>query len=67
MLADPVGRDALHLVLEGELPLLQGDFFDLFGVGEVVLFGEFVEAIVKGVVEIGKLPILVVALPAGNA
>ena len=61
MLARPVGRDALHLILEGKLALLQGDFFELFGVGEVVLFGEFVEAIVQVVVEIGKLPILVVA------
>ena len=67
MLASPVGRDALHLILEREFALLQGDFFDLFGGREVVLFGELVEAIVKVVVEIGKLSILVVALPAGDA
>ena len=61
MLASPVRRDAFHLILEREFALLQGDFFDLFCGGEVVLFGELVEAIVKGVVEIGKLSILVVA------
>jgi hypothetical protein len=61
MPANPVGRDALHLVLESKLALLQGYFFDLFGAGEVVLFEEFVEAIVKSVVEIGKLAILIVA------
>ena len=67
MAARVLARDLLHLILEGEFPLLQGDFFDLFGVGEVVPFGEFVEAVVELVVAFGELAVLVVARAAGDS
>ena len=36
-------EDVLHAVCELQLPFLQGDFFELFGFGKVMLGGEFVE------------------------
>jgi len=38
-------HDVFHAILELELLLLEGDFFNLFGFREVVLGGEFVQAI----------------------
>src|SRR5262245_16315830 len=40
-------EDVLHLVFQLELPLLEGDFFELFGFGEVMLGGQFMQAIFK--------------------
>ena len=62
MVAGPLEDDLFHAVLEGQLPLLDCGFFDLFGIGEVVLVGELVEAIVEGVVAFGQFPVLIVAL-----
>jgi hypothetical protein len=62
MVAGPLQDNLLHAVLEGQLPFLDCGFFELFVVGEVVLFGEFVEAIVEGVVPFRKFPVLIVAL-----
>src|SRR6185369_5979681 len=35
-------QNVLHAVFQLEFSLLEGDFFDLFGLGEVVLGGELV-------------------------
>jgi len=48
--------DVFHPVLEVELPLLHGDFFDLLGFGKVVLVGQFVEAGIELVVRVPKRP-----------
>ena len=55
-----VAGELLHLILEGELTLLQNGFFQLFGVREVVLAGEFVEAIVEVVVLLKEGPVPIV-------
>jgi hypothetical protein len=38
-------HDVFHAILELELLFLEGDFFNLFGFGEVMLGGKFVQAI----------------------
>jgi hypothetical protein len=63
MLTLPVApEDVLHPVLELQLALLQGDFFDLFGLGEVLLVVELVQAIVEFVMLGGELVELLVRL-----
>jgi hypothetical protein len=62
MVASPLQDDPLHAVLEGQLPLLDCGFFELFGFREVGLVDELVEAIIEGVVPFGQLPVLIVAL-----
>jgi hypothetical protein len=62
MVASPLDHNLFHAVLEGQLPFLDGGFFDLLGFGEVGLIDEFVQAIVEGVVAFGQFPVLVVAL-----
>jgi hypothetical protein len=62
MVARPLQDDSFHPVFEGELPFLEGGFFDLLGFGEVGPFGEFVEAIVERVVAFCELAVLIVAL-----
>jgi hypothetical protein len=62
MVAGPLENDLFHAVLEGQLSLLEGGFFDLFGIGKVMLVGELVETIVEGVVPFGQFPVLIVAL-----
>jgi hypothetical protein len=37
-------KDVFHPVLQLQLAFLEGDFFELFGFGEVKLLGEFVQA-----------------------
>ncbi len=46
-------RHLFHLVLQCQFAFLEGDFFDLFGVREVVAFGELVEPVVQLVVLFG--------------
>src|SRR5439155_23564786 len=53
-------QDVLHAVLELELFLLEGDFFELFEFGEVMLDGQFVQAIFELVVLRRKLMELLV-------
>src|SRR5258708_23598627 len=48
-------QDVFHAVLDLELTFLKGDFFDLFGFGEVVLGGQLVESIFEFVVLDGQL------------
>jgi hypothetical protein len=55
-------EDVLHPVLELQLALLQGDFFDLFGLREVVLVVELVQATVEFVMLGGELVKLLVRL-----
>jgi len=55
-------QDVFHPVLELQLLLLEGDFFELFGFGEVGLGGELVQAIFKFVMLRGELVELVVRL-----
>ena len=38
--------DPFHLIFQREFQFLEGDFFDLFGIGEVVPVGELVELVV---------------------
>ena len=57
-----LARDLLHPVLDRKLPLLQGDFFELFCRGEVVLIGELVKLFVELVVLLDKLAKVIVAL-----
>jgi hypothetical protein len=45
-----VPQHALHLVLQVELALFEGDFFDLFGFREVLAGSEAVDSFVKVVV-----------------
>src|SRR3954462_2114394 len=56
-----VPRDGFHLVFQREFPFFEGDFFELFVIGEVVLLGELVEAIIQLVVAFGELPVVLVA------
>ncbi len=49
----PVGRDAHHLVLEGQLAFLQGDFFEVLGIRKVVLSVQLLESVVQLVVQVG--------------
>jgi hypothetical protein len=53
-------RDLFHLIFDCEFALLEGDFFELFGVGEVVALGELVEAVVQFVVSFDELAVLIV-------
>jgi hypothetical protein len=62
MVAGPLEDDLFHTVLDGQLPLFETGFFELFVVGEVVLVDEFVQTIVEGVVPFGQFPVLIVAL-----
>src|SRR6188508_3820494 len=62
MVARPLEDDLFHSVLEGQLALLEGGFFDLLGFGEVGSFVEFVEAMVENVVPFGQFTVLIVAL-----
>jgi hypothetical protein len=55
-------EDVLHAILELELPLLQGNFFDLFRFGKVGLGGELVESIFELVVLVGEVVKLRVGL-----
>jgi hypothetical protein len=43
----PFPHDVFHAVFELQLSFFEGDFFDLFGFREVMLGGEFVQAIFK--------------------
>ena len=47
MMGTVVAGHGFHLILDRQFSFFEGDFFELFGIGEVVLFGEFVEAIVQ--------------------
>ena len=55
-------HDVLHPVLELQLSLLEGDFFSLFGFGEVWLGGQLVQAMFQLVVLGGQLVKLFIAL-----
>jgi hypothetical protein len=52
--------DIFHPILDLKLPLFQCDFFDLFGLGKVLLVGECVKASFEFVVLVGELVKLVV-------
>src|SRR5215218_5564936 len=54
--------DALHLILELEFPLLEGDFFELFWFREVVPGGQSVQFLVEIVVLCRELAVLLVGL-----
>ena len=43
-------QDVFHSIFELQLFLFEGDFFDLFGLGEVMLGSELVQAIFQLVV-----------------
>jgi hypothetical protein len=43
-------HDVFHAVLQLQLSLFEGNFFDLFGLGKVMLGGEFVQSIFEFVV-----------------
>jgi hypothetical protein len=62
MVASPLNHNLFHAVLEGQLPFLDGGFFELLGFREVGLVDEFVQAIVESVVPFRQFPVLVVAL-----
>jgi hypothetical protein len=49
-------RHRFHAVFQGQFALLEDGFFDLLGIGEVVPFGELMEAMVQLVVLLDKLP-----------
>jgi hypothetical protein len=55
-------EDVLHPILDLELALLQVDFFELFGLGEVMLRGEFVKATFEFVMLGGEVMKLLVRL-----
>ena len=55
-------QDVLHLVFQVQFLFFQGDFFDVFGVGEVGAFRVVVKPFVEIVVPGGELAELLVAL-----
>jgi hypothetical protein len=48
-------KDAFHLILQLEFLFFEGDFFDLFGLGEVVPLGVIVKSFVEIVMLGGEL------------
>src|SRR5437867_10170113 len=54
--------DVFHPILELELAFLEVGFFDLFGLGEVLLGGQFMQAIFQFVMFDGELVKLLVRL-----
>src|SRR5687767_1331776 len=55
-------ENTLHLVLQLKFALLEGDFFELFGFGEVIPSGQVVQFRVEVVVLGGELTVLLVGL-----
>ena len=55
-------QNRLHLILEIQLPLLEGDFFELFGFGEVMAVGQVVNLFAEVVMLRGQSAVLLVAL-----
>ncbi len=55
-------QDVFHPIFQLKLSFLEGDFFELFGFGEVMLGGQFVQPIFKFVMLGGELVKLLVRL-----
>jgi hypothetical protein len=62
MVLPAASNHVLHSILQLELTLLQCGLFDLLGLREVVLGGEFLEAPFKLLMLRGKLTVLVIVL-----
>jgi hypothetical protein len=54
-IARVASKDAFHLILQLEFLFFEGDFFDLFGLGEVVPLGVIVKSFVEIVMLGGEL------------